>query len=170
MNQSVVWPRNVMIGLLGLHIVMTLSSTACAASSSGASRMLGTCLAVARIQAGDPSVPGAGTLVPEQRAADHFRLDGQRELDAPSPDAARLLRAPRHGLIDRYRRPNSDESLGWRYVPTPGYTGNDRAEFAVDIEGEKVRVIYFLKVTALNLDDGSADQLCKGRAAYQIRR
>lgn len=127
-------------------------------------------MAVARIQAGDPTVPGAGTLMPEQRAADHFLLDGQRELDAPSPDAARLLRAPRHGRIDRYRRPNSDEPLGWRYVPTPGYTGNDRAEFSVDMNGEKVRVIYFFKVTALNLDDGSADQLCKGRAAYQIRR
>ncbi len=54
-------------------------------------------------------------------------------------------------------------------MPSPGYVGHDRAEFEVVVEGQKVLVIFFLKVTKLNLDDGAADHLCKGPVVYQIR-
>ena len=64
-----------------------------------------------------------------------------------------VLLPPKHGTL----KPTMRDSLGndlsagqdTSYYPNAGYVGNDKAEFLVNIEGYKIKVVYFIKVNPL---------------------
>lgn len=53
-----------------------------------------------------------------------------------------VLQAPKHGTVSKDMSPGKDIL----YYPDPGFLGNDKVIFLVDIEGHKVKVVYFVKV------------------------
>ena len=67
------------------------------------------------------------------------------ELDFDSAKVT-LIQAPKHGVLGKGRAPGNDTS----YYPTPGYFGNDKAIFLVDIQGYKIKVVYNIKLVRGN--------------------
>ncbi len=51
-----------------------------------------------------------------------------------------VLQDPAHGLV------KDEGDGGYRYAPTPGYYGQDRATLLVEIGGLKIKLMYFFKV------------------------
>lgn len=123
--------------------------------------VLGVCLTSKYIAANNSSMYGQGRIAPNYDAREYFDLYQNREISLPVYKSIQVLKKPQHGSISQYKHleTNSDE---WRYLPNVGFVGNDQVEFVVG-EGETaVRIIYYFKVSKLNLDDGTVvRKLCK---------
>jgi hypothetical protein len=57
-----------------------------------------------------------------------------------------VLQPPQHGTLSNDLSPSKGNIS---YYPNPGYEGKDKVVFLVNIEGYKVKVVYFIKVNAL---------------------
>ncbi|MHB8166398.1 MAG: Ig-like domain-containing protein, partial [Sulfuricella sp.] len=123
-------------------------------------RAIGICMTTEYIAPNGRLAEGQGAIGPNYQAMDYFALYEKREIALPPYSAIQLVRGPKHGTVTPYWNPG-DGIDSWRYVPAGGYTGGDSVEFLVDVQGMPVRVVYFFKVTKLNIDDGSAEGLCK---------
>lgn len=102
-----------------------------------------------------------GTIGPNYQAKGYFQWYENRDIGLPSYKSIRLVKPPEHGTVAPYKHPGNGID-SWRYQPNNGYLGNDKAEFMVG-EGETaVRVIYYFKVSKLNLDDSNViNKMCK---------
>ena len=76
---------------------------------------------------------GAITMFPEAR----FDTDLQAAIEAAK---AEVVEQPKHGVVV------FKDGIGFKYVPNPGYVGNDKIDFLVNIDGKNIKVQYFIKV------------------------
>ena len=124
-------------------------------------RVMGICLPVSyRASDTEPGI-GMGADFPQVGAKDYFGLYEKRQM--PLPDGVedvQVIYTPKHGSVEPYKRP-WDEFMGWRYVPNPGYEGQDRVEYRVNVDGQPVRLVYFIHVTKKNLDAVPSHDICK---------
>lgn len=102
---------------------------------------------------------GAG-LGPEYSAATYFGLYEKRIVNQPPSANVELVEQPKHGKViySKY----DDGTLRRGYIPDPGYLGDDKIVFKVNVDGQVVRLVYLLKVT--NVVTGgqvSHDVFCK---------
>jgi hypothetical protein len=123
-------------------------------------RAIGICVPWDYIPVGSKVADVVGAIGPNYEAAGYFTLYEKREVDLPNISSVKLTVKPKHGVARPYKHPTSGID-GWRYLPNKGFTGNDRVQFVVEVEGKPVYVNYFFKVTKLNIEDGSAEGLCK---------
>jgi hypothetical protein len=108
---------------------------------------------------------------PEIDSREYFSLSGDNpfksydENEILMTSAAKLIKVPEHGNITllRERQTVSGINSMWYYSSDENYTGDDNAEFLVEILGIPVRVVYFFKVTTLDVErsEEGVDQLCK---------
>ena len=68
-----------------------------------------------------------------------------------------VLQPPIHGSLSNDLSPGHEII----YRPTSGYAGNDKAVFLVNVDGYKVKVVYFIKVGASYNFDTSPDRYQK---------
>lgn len=80
-----------------------------------------------------------------------------------------VVKGPAHGSLQLITEANVatfmsgrfvDGNRSYAYFPNPGYVGNDRATFLVDIGGQKVKLVYFFQSVDHPLGDTGFDELC----------
>ena len=81
--------------------------------------------------------------------ADAVQLFGDIRMDVrmmEAYDAAQsyILQQPRHGTLETVKASGHPDQF--KYVPSPGFVGNDRAVFLVNIDGHDIKVIQYIKV------------------------
>lgn len=121
-------------------------------------RAMGICFGVDYNQSGQDYVSGG--LSPEYLATAYFSGYENREVIQPPSSNAKLVTPPKHGkvVVAKYE----DGSSKHQYVPAPGFIGDDKIVFRVNIDGTAVSVVYVLKVTKTFTDTpGVHDSLCK---------
>jgi len=59
-----------------------------------------------------------------------------------------ILQPPKHGALSKDLSPHKDIF----YFPSQGYSGIDKAVFLVNIQGYKIKVVYYIKVADINVD------------------
>lgn len=67
-----------------------------------------------------------------------------------------VLQQPKYGTLSKDLSPGKDIS----YYPDPGYIGNDKVIFLVNIEGYKIKVVYLIKV--VDIKDFNANPSHRG--------
>jgi hypothetical protein len=65
-----------------------------------------------------------------------------------------LVQSVEHGTVTAF-----DNGTDFEYTPTPGYYGSDRATVLVELEGMKVRLVYFFKIREV-INDADREELC----------
>jgi hypothetical protein len=84
----------------------------------------------------------AGQIFPDAR------FDGELQADIEASEV-KIIQQPRHGTIKKI------DEFRYKYIPQSGYIGDDRAVLLVNIRGNKVRVIYFIKVLDISIQSRS---------------
>ena len=82
------------------------------------------------------SSASAGLLFPEAR----FNVDLQQSIYFAK---SQVIEQPRHGTLSPEGSPAT-----FKYFPNPGFVGNDRAVFMVNIDGHEIKVIQYIKVVS----------------------
>lgn len=122
-------------------------------------RAIGVCYGVDYNKTGRENV---SFLSPGFSADGYFVLYENRSSDpwkVPSRDVALVVK-PKHGKLDYTKR--EDELFYPVYIPSPGYVGDEKIVFKVNVDGTIVRVVYLLKVTKMFADaEGVHDLLCR---------
>jgi hypothetical protein len=102
------------------------------------------------------------SLDPQSLATIYFGLYEKREVARPPSSNVELISSPKHGKVKVY-----EASSEYGYIPDPGYVGDDRLVFRVNVDGAPLRLVYLLKVTKMSVDaEGVHDVLCKGTGTF----
>jgi hypothetical protein len=122
-------------------------------------RVMGVCAPVPYLAPGEQPGPGAGGSSPNHWARDYFWVYENREVALPSLRGVEIVTQPKHGKVVIGKNSGDDELL--QYIPNAGYVGQDRIEYRVNVEGQPVKLVYFVHVTTQNLDDPDTPIFCK---------
>jgi hypothetical protein len=113
---------------------------------------VGVCYLSAKVNQIDPekNKENGLSLSPRVNASEIFTfnpLEGSQYLGYETADVS-VLQPPLHGTLSNDLSPRSAVP----YYPDPGYVGNDKVIFLVNIGGYKVKVVFFIKVLGGNTD------------------
>ncbi|RUL68507.1 Ig-like domain-containing protein [Dyella choica] len=126
--------------------------------------ILGICQAIPSFQKTPPTINEQGEYVLSFPAAgsDYFQMYENKVL--PDTGTATVQSQPKHGILE------DDGGGNYTYLPNPGYLGEDGATFLVDLNSQKVKVIYFFHVIEGHADMNSDrfQSLCKDGGMWQI--
>lgn len=78
-----------------------------------------------------------------------------------------VLQQPKHGTLSKDLSPQNAIT----YYPNPGYIGNDKVVFLVNIDGHKIKVIHTIKVRDLkdfNTNPFSGTRYCPAHGWWKI--
>jgi hypothetical protein len=121
-------------------------------------RAMGVCFGVDYNQIGQEYA--ADGLSPEYAAATYFKLYENRTVNQPPSSNVELVEPPKHGKVVYSKF--EDGSLNHQYIPDPGYVGDEKIVFKVNVDGTTVKLAYLLKVTkVVTGGQVSDDVFCK---------
>ncbi len=98
-------------------------------------------------------------LSPEYAAAGYFALYENRETNEPPSSNVELVEPPKHGKVTYSKY--EDGLFHHKYIPNPGYVGDDKLVFKVHVDGQIVRLVYLLKISRTVVSNQSDDVFCK---------
>ena len=134
-----------------------------ARTGSQSEHVLGLCIAVPTFQTPPPpEESGEYVLSLPVDAQNYFTTYENKTV--PDTGTVSVLSQPKHGTLE------AAEGGVYVYLPNPGYLGKDGATFLVDVNGQKVKVIYFIRVIEghAESDSGRFAALCKNGDMWQI--
>ena len=102
---------------------------------------------------------GAGGDAPNYWARDYFEFYEKRKMALPSRSDVVIVEQPKHGKV--VKGTNSANLELMQYISNPGYEGRDRIVYRVLVEGQPVKLIYFVHVTKKNLDASPSPKFCR---------
>jgi Bacterial Ig domain/Bacterial cadherin-like domain/Matrixin len=134
-------------------------SRADAPASSTVTRVMGICQPVQYLPSGELPGPGEGGSLPNHWARDYFQMYEGRAVELPPLRSVEIVRQPKHGKVVIAK--NSADTELMQYIPDADYLGQDRIEYRVNIDGQPVRLVYFVHVTKKYLDDTPVTYFCR---------
>ena len=148
------------------------------------SRKIGVCHLINNLPDNEPSAENSLGVV---GAADDYltkyehkkSLFGERKIEGVGlvpvtlgTSTTRVLQQPSNGRLifeaDTYRGASEETEDIYSYIPEDGYFGKDRAVFLVDINGQKVKVIYYFQVMDHPIGNTGYEDLCKKGYEWKI--
>lgn len=120
-------------------LITLIAQANAAVAPTGVTRTIGSCHLIQ-----NPSESGnaENASSPIREVNVYFFLKEKREVGLTGK--VQLLEAPKHGALQPI--PDHPEEWAFEYRPQADYEGPDRATFLVEIDGRKVRLVYFFKV------------------------
>jgi hypothetical protein len=137
---------------------------------------VGVCYLTSKVNQIDPEKDKEGYYVISPQALADNLLSSEPPTDAAAAALNSLdyhnaevtvLQPPKHGSLSQDLSPGKDVS----YYPNSGYVGNDKVIFLVNIEGYKIKVVYFIKVlsgTGSNTPETLYHKYCPSPSWWQI--
>jgi hypothetical protein len=100
----------------------------------------------------DPRAQHTTALDPLVALENYFRVVEHAEVKLSGKIS--LVQPVEHGTLTAF-----DNGTDYEYTPTPGYYGSDRATVLIELEGMKVRLVYFFKIREV-INDADREELC----------